>query len=538
MLGFSLGKIYPEITKQIDKVVILIIFVSLIPGAVELAGEPQEDAADARRSPPDGRQTRGQTGAQVEGRSGAQGRRPSRAPRPRWRSPRRRRRRRTPSSRRDCPRRSASASRRCAPTSRSRRSTEEFYYYGPRTGWAYRYLRGETSLCSIMILKGRLYGIIALDAAAQAKVAWETLTEVGQAGAQAVAHGTPALLWLDVPLDGTGATDFKACSRPSSSAVPSSSDRARARVERDAGRKNRDARDVFLPGGVPAARPPPCPHTSGARPTEEERDETTDAMGKSRLPGRCDRRRRGRLFGRRIRGHHHQRRRAVARRGAAGHERLAVRGRAGELRGHRGAGRRPGPDLQRAEPAAPATRSARWAAPARTSSSATARSTRTGRSTGWPRRAVRSGSCSASAASTPARGSTASREPTPTRRAGATIFAGRVTTPTFGAGLVELIPDSTILAIASRAAGVDPRRGALRHHPPHRRAVRARSVARGALRLEGRARQRDRLRRRRLPERDGHHHHQLRPRQRRQRLRHREPRQPRRHQRHHQRLPG
>ncbi|HEY4393615.1 MAG TPA: di-heme oxidoredictase family protein [Polyangia bacterium] len=33
--------------------------------------------------------------------------------------------------------------------------------------------------------------------------------------------------------------------------------------------------------------------------------------------------------------------------------------------------------------------------------------------------------------------------------AGATIFAGRVTTPTFGAGLVELIPDSTITAIAA-----------------------------------------------------------------------------------------
>ncbi|HEY6476059.1 MAG TPA: di-heme oxidoredictase family protein [Polyangia bacterium] len=32
---------------------------------------------------------------------------------------------------------------------------------------------------------------------------------------------------------------------------------------------------------------------------------------------------------------------------------------------------------------------------------------------------------------------------------GATIFAGRVTTPTFGAGLVELIPDSTIQAIAA-----------------------------------------------------------------------------------------
>lgn len=34
LLGFSLGKIYPQITKEIDKVVILIIFVSLIPGAI------------------------------------------------------------------------------------------------------------------------------------------------------------------------------------------------------------------------------------------------------------------------------------------------------------------------------------------------------------------------------------------------------------------------------------------------------------------------------------------------------------------------
>ncbi len=88
-------------------------------------------------------------------------------------------------------------------------ATEDFYYYGPRTGWAYRYLQGETSLCSIMLLKGRLYGIVALDAEAQKKVAWGTLTDVGK-HARKVAHGTPALLWLDVPFDGTGATDFKA----------------------------------------------------------------------------------------------------------------------------------------------------------------------------------------------------------------------------------------------------------------------------------------------------------------------------------------
>lgn len=87
-------------------------------------------------------------------------------------------------------------------------ATEDFYYYGPRTGWAYRYLLGDVSLCSIMILKGRLYGIIALDAEAQAKVPWDTLTDVGKR-ARKVAHGTPTLLWLDVPLDGAGATDFK-----------------------------------------------------------------------------------------------------------------------------------------------------------------------------------------------------------------------------------------------------------------------------------------------------------------------------------------
>ncbi|MES1207738.1 MAG: VTT domain-containing protein [Pseudomonadota bacterium] len=34
LLGFSLGKIYPPITKQIDKVIIVIIAVSLLPGAI------------------------------------------------------------------------------------------------------------------------------------------------------------------------------------------------------------------------------------------------------------------------------------------------------------------------------------------------------------------------------------------------------------------------------------------------------------------------------------------------------------------------
>lgn len=87
-------------------------------------------------------------------------------------------------------------------------AVEDFYFYGPRTGWAYRYMSGTQSLCSIVIMKGQLVGIIALDAAAQAKVTWNDLSDVARR-ARKVAHGTPALLWLDVPLDGTGATDFK-----------------------------------------------------------------------------------------------------------------------------------------------------------------------------------------------------------------------------------------------------------------------------------------------------------------------------------------
>jgi hypothetical protein len=88
-------------------------------------------------------------------------------------------------------------------------ASEDLYYYGPRTGWAYRYMKGTQSVCSIVILGGRLVGILALDAAAQARVGWGDLSDVAKR-ARKVAHGTPALLWLDVPLDGTGAADFKA----------------------------------------------------------------------------------------------------------------------------------------------------------------------------------------------------------------------------------------------------------------------------------------------------------------------------------------
>jgi len=87
-------------------------------------------------------------------------------------------------------------------------AAEDFFYFGPRSGWAYRYLKGEQSLCSIHLSSGRLVGIVSLDSATQSNVGWGGLSDVGRR-ARKLAHGTPALLWLDVPLDGTGATDFR-----------------------------------------------------------------------------------------------------------------------------------------------------------------------------------------------------------------------------------------------------------------------------------------------------------------------------------------
>lgn len=89
------------------------------------------------------------------------------------------------------------------------KASEDFFYYGPRTGWGCRYLVHDQSLCAILLAAGHLVGVIALDTAAQSRVAWDGLSEVGKR-ARKLAHGTPSLLWLDVPLDGKGAADFKA----------------------------------------------------------------------------------------------------------------------------------------------------------------------------------------------------------------------------------------------------------------------------------------------------------------------------------------
>jgi hypothetical protein len=86
--------------------------------------------------------------------------------------------------------------------------TEDLYFYGPKTGWAFRYVRGPHSLATVMIHDDHLMGIVALDAAALATVDFDSLSDVGQR-ARRVAHGSPSLLWMDLPLDDSGAADFK-----------------------------------------------------------------------------------------------------------------------------------------------------------------------------------------------------------------------------------------------------------------------------------------------------------------------------------------
>lgn len=89
---------------------------------------------------------------------------------------------------------------------------EDVYFYGPKTGWALRYLSGEQPLCSLLLHGDVPVGIVSLGATATATVDWKSLSPVGQL-AHKHAHGSPSMLWLDVPLAGTGAADFKAIVR-------------------------------------------------------------------------------------------------------------------------------------------------------------------------------------------------------------------------------------------------------------------------------------------------------------------------------------
>lgn len=101
--------------------------------------------------------------------------------------------------------------------------SEDLFFYGPKTGWAYRYLRGRHSLATIMIHDERLVGIVALDADAAAAVDFDALSDVA-ARARKLAHGSPSLMWLDLPLDGPGAADFKALLKAKLKVLPAGDD--------------------------------------------------------------------------------------------------------------------------------------------------------------------------------------------------------------------------------------------------------------------------------------------------------------------------
>ena len=89
---------------------------------------------------------------------------------------------------------------------------EDLYYYGPKTGWALRYLLGEQPLCSLVLHEESPVGIVSLDAPSADGVDWKSLSDVART-AKKHAHGSPSMLWLDIPLAGTGAADFKAILR-------------------------------------------------------------------------------------------------------------------------------------------------------------------------------------------------------------------------------------------------------------------------------------------------------------------------------------
>ena len=86
--------------------------------------------------------------------------------------------------------------------------TEDVFFYGPRSGWGLRYMSAGRALCTLLVHGGHPIGIVSLDGATSGKIDWKALSDVGQRAHRA-AHGSPAQLWLDVPLEATGASDFK-----------------------------------------------------------------------------------------------------------------------------------------------------------------------------------------------------------------------------------------------------------------------------------------------------------------------------------------
>lgn len=86
--------------------------------------------------------------------------------------------------------------------------TEEVYFYGSAAGFALRYLIEGRPLCSLHVYDEKPLGIVSLDPPALAAIDWSGLSPVAQ-HARKVAHGSHNRAWLDIPLEGTGVTDFK-----------------------------------------------------------------------------------------------------------------------------------------------------------------------------------------------------------------------------------------------------------------------------------------------------------------------------------------
>jgi hypothetical protein len=89
---------------------------------------------------------------------------------------------------------------------------EDVYFYGPESGWALRYLHEKRPLCSLHIHDQHPVGILSLEAAAAEKVDWKALSPAARKARQQ-AHGSPSLLWLDIPLEADGVSDFRAIVR-------------------------------------------------------------------------------------------------------------------------------------------------------------------------------------------------------------------------------------------------------------------------------------------------------------------------------------
>ena len=172
-IGYGLATVWPDVTKHIEKLIILVIFLSLAPRHHRLF---EECWPNRMKNPqPDKKRAATDKGGRPRQASLPAANRPKVAF-PKKNQP--------PTAAAFAARLPLALGKRFEMARtfllRQKDINEDVYFYGPKTGWALRYLISGQPLCALLLHGDSPVGIVSLPAAAAAAVDWKSLSPLGQ----------------------------------------------------------------------------------------------------------------------------------------------------------------------------------------------------------------------------------------------------------------------------------------------------------------------------------------------------------------------